>query len=88
MIEAINKIIKHQFLHPKEIANRKHLTHVLRKTIPVYNTIRTQMNLGGNTPLETFSGIPIDISKYTLGFKEQKQRRLTQNRKTACKVCF
>ena len=88
MIEAVNKIIKHQFLHPKEIANRKHLTQILRKTIPIYNTIRPQMNLGGNTPLETFNGISIDISKYTLGFKDQKQLRLTQNSKTACKACI
>lgn len=88
MIEAVNKIIKHQFLHPKEIASGKHLTHVLRETISVYNTIRPQMNLGGKTPLETFDGILIDISKYTLSFTAQKQRRLTQNRKNACKVCL
>ena len=87
MIEAVNKTIKHQFLHPKEIAHGKHLIQILRETIPVYNTIRPQMNLGGNTPLETFNGIIIDISKYTLGFTAQKQRRLTQNRKTTCKVC-
>lgn len=88
MIEAINKIIKHQFLHPKEIINRIQLTNILADTIHVYNTIRPQMSLGGNTPQETFYGLSIDISRYTHNFKEQKQLRLIQNKKNACKVCF
>ncbi|MFC4636453.1 transposase [Dokdonia ponticola] len=88
MIEAINKIIKHQFLHHKEINNGNQLIRVMADTISIYNTIRPQMSLGGNTPEETFSGLSIDISKYTHNFKELKQLRLTQNKKNACKVCF
>jgi putative transposase len=53
MIEAINKIIKHQFLHPKEITNGNQLTNIMTYTILIYNTIRPQMSLGGNTPKET-----------------------------------
>lgn len=88
MIEAINKIIKHQFLHPKEITNGNQLTNIMTYTILIYNTIRPQMSLGGNTPKETQDGLSIDLSRYTHNFKEQKQLRLTQNRKNACKVCF
>lgn len=57
-------------------------------TIPIYNTIRPQMSLGGNTPEETQNGLSIDISRYTHNLKEQKQLRLIQNKKNACKVCF
>jgi len=46
------------------------------------------MSLGGNIPEETFSGLSIDISRYTSNFKEQKQLRLTHNKKNTCKVCF
>ena len=88
MIEAINKIIKHQFLHHREINNRNQLIYVMKETISVYNTIRPQMGLGGNTPEETFSGLSINISRYTHSFKEEKQLRLTQNKKNTCKVCF
>lgn len=44
------------------------------------------MSLGGNTPEETFDGLSIDISKYTQNFEEQKQLRLIQKKKNACKV--
>ncbi len=88
MVEALNKVIKHQFLHHKEINDENQLISVMADTIPIYNTIRPQMSLGGNTPEETFSGLSIDISRYTHNFKDQKQLRLTHNKKNSCKVCF
>ncbi len=57
-------------------------------TVSIYNTVRPQMSLGGNTPKESFGGQCIDISKYTNNFKEQKVVRIQQNKKSACKVCF
>ncbi len=88
MVEALNKVIKHQFLHHKEINNENQLISVMVDTIPIYNKIRPQMSLGGNTPEETFGGLSIDISRYTHNFTEQKQLRLAQNKKNNCKVCF
>ena len=46
------------------------------------------MSLGGNTPLETFMGMEIDISKYTRNFNEQKALRRQLNKKTICKRCL
>ena len=46
------------------------------------------MSLGGNTPVETFNGIPIDFSKYSQGFNEHKAYRRQQNKKNACKMCM
>jgi putative transposase len=88
MIEAVNKIIKHQFLYPKEVASGKRLTDIMEETVSVYNTIRTQMSLGGNTPEETQNGLSIDLSKYTKGYKEQKALRNQLNQQNVCKVCF
>ena len=42
MIEAINKIIKHQFLFPKELVDGNQLANLLGETITIYNTIRPQ----------------------------------------------
>lgn len=87
MVEALNKVIKHQFLYPKEIATEKQLANCLDQVVSVYNTVRPQMNLGGNTPKETFYGRSIDISRYTHGFKEQKALRNQLNRKNRCYAC-
>ena len=88
MIEAINKIIKHQFLFPKEIDKGNQLESIMTDTIYTYNTIRPQMSLGGYTPQETFDGLSIDISRFTHNFKKQKDLRIQRNRKNAFKVCF
>ena len=87
MIEAINKIIKHQFLHPKEIGDGKQLGNILEETITVYNAIRPQMSLGGNTPSETFNRKTIDFSVYSKNFNVQKAIRITENKKIKCKRC-
>jgi len=88
MIEALNKTIKHQFLYPHQIANRKQLQTILEKVIPIYNTVRPQMSLGGNTPIETFNGRTIDLSQYTCGFEAQKAERKQQNKAHSCNICL
>ena len=87
MIEALNKVIKHQFLLPLQLASLKQLLEALTKAVEVYNNERPQFNLGGNTPSETYSGIPIDFSQYSIHFKEQKLARLAQNKKNTCNSC-
>jgi len=88
MIEAINKIIKHQFLHPKEIPDRKRLETILEETVTIYNSIRPQMSLQGNTPIETFQGKSVDFSIYSQRFHTQKVIRIQQNKKTNCTKCL
>lgn len=88
MVEALNKVIKHQFLFPKNITNSIQLHSSLEQAVEIYNNVRPQMSLGGNTPLETFMGMEIDISKYTRNFNEQKTLRRQLNKKTICKRCL
>jgi len=47
-----------------------------------------QMSLGGNTPFETYNGLSINLSRYTLSFNEQKELRIKQNKRNPCKVCY
>ena len=88
MVEALNKIIKHQFLFPKVIDNRTQLEKKLAECVPVYNTIRPQMSLGGNTPQETFKGLSIDFSRYSQSFNKQSVYRRVQNKGNDCKKCL
>ncbi|MBC7846065.1 MAG: hypothetical protein H7Y10_06205 [Flavobacterium sp.] len=86
-IEAFNKIIKHQFLLPRNLENRKQLINALAEDVPTYNAIRPQYSLQGNTPEETFSGKPLDINRYKPHFDSQKTLRMTQNQQNRCKAC-
>jgi hypothetical protein len=86
-IEAFNKIIKHQFLLPQNLANRKQLINALAEDVTTYNTIRPQLSLQGNTPAETFSGKQLDINLYKTHFDNQKIVRITQNQQNKCKGC-
>jgi transposase InsO family protein len=86
-IEALNKIIKHQFLLPRNLENRKQLTTALAEDVLTYNTIRPQFSLQGNTPEETFSGKSIAICNYKTHFAEQKVHRIAINQQNKCKTC-
>ena len=86
-IEAFNKIIKHQFLLPLYLENRKQLINALAEDISTYNTIRPQLSLQGNTPEETFEGKPMDMNHYKTHFESQKILRITQNQQNRCKGC-
>jgi len=87
MIEAINKIIKHQSLYHKEIPDRNRLASVFKQTVAIYNTLRPQMSLQGNTPIQTFEGIPMDFSIYSKQFQNQKVIRIQENTKSKCTKC-
>ncbi len=87
-IEALNKVIKYQFLFPKQIYSRTQLLNILEESVTTYNKIKPQKSLGGNTPFETFNGVPINFSTYIIHFKQQKAIRILQNTKNACKQCL
>ncbi|WP_298535914.1 DDE-type integrase/transposase/recombinase [uncultured Algibacter sp.] len=87
MIEALNKVIKQQFLYPETIHSRKQLNLIMSKTVKDYNTLRPQKALGGNTPFEVFNGDPIEINQYKIHFKSHQDLRRLQNKKTHCSTC-
>ncbi len=87
-IEAFNKVIKHQFLLPKNLSNRKQLIKALEQDIYTYNFIRPQLSLAGNTPDESHSGMPHDFKRLATHFQAQKAARAAQNRQNNCKICL
>jgi len=87
MVEALNRVMKHQFLFPKNIACDSHLLKILNESVPIYNTERPQKYLGENTPLETFNGAEINFSRFTVSFPQQKIIRIAQNKQNTCNVC-
>lgn len=86
-IEAFNKIIKHQFLLPKNLATKEQLETALMRNVLTYNIIRPQLSLQGNTPIETFSGKPIALNTYKTHFKKQKTLRIIANQQNKCNAC-
>jgi putative transposase len=87
-IEAFNKIIKHQFLLPRNLENREQVIHALAEDVPTYNTIRPQYSLQANTPEETFSGKRLDINHYKAHFANQRTLGVTQNQEKRCNGCI
>ncbi|MDI6033712.1 DDE-type integrase/transposase/recombinase [Flavobacterium sp. LB2P84] len=86
-IEAFNKIIKHQFLLPQNLCNRKQLETALVSDVLIYNTIRPQLSLQGNTPQETFLGKLLALKSYRTHFPEHKILRISENQQNSCKGC-
>ena len=86
-MEAINKILKHQFLLPKHLQNYEQLLKVLITCIETYNTIRPQQRLLGNTPEETFNGKTVLATNYNSNFNTQKARRIEFHQNNICKIC-
>ncbi len=88
MVEALNKVIKKQVLYPLHILSRTSLEKILAEIIQIYNYERPQMSLNGNTPEESFNGIPSNFDTYKASFVHQKQLRRTENKKNRCKGCI
>lgn len=88
MIEAFNRVLKYQFLFPKDISCGKQLRNTLDNVIEVYNNDKPQLNLGGSTPSEVFFGNPIDFKPLASQFKGQQQLRVAKNRASNCKTCL
>ncbi len=87
-IESFNKVIKNQFLRPRNIENGTQLKKALEEDVLTYCNIRPQHSLRGNTPFETFNGKPMAISQYTLHFTKHKALRKAQNHLNRCKKCL
>ena len=64
------------------------LENVMEEIIPIYNNYRPQGRLGRNTPNKLLRTLPINFSKYSNGFKTQKDLRVVQNKRNSCHSCL
>ena len=87
MIEAFNKIFKHNYLRFHQPANRRELTRILDHIAHDYNHVRPHCALNGLTPAEAHGGAPVPESPYKTLLQEAKRKRIELNRKNACKGC-
>ena len=86
-IEAYNKVIKHQFLIPRQLYCLKQLLLALNIDVAIYNNYRPQFSLQGNTPSETYAEKALAIQTYKTHFAQQKVFRTKQNQLKRCSIC-
>ena len=81
MIEAFNKVLKHQFLYPRKISNRTTLEKIMTEVIPIYNNERPQLSLGGNTPNEIFNNSLFILKHLPMNSKHKKHSEFLKTNK-------
>ncbi len=86
-IEAFNKVLKHQFILPKNIANRQELDIILETDFYTYGHIRPQSALKGRTPHQAYNGVELDYAQISQNRQNQRKIRLEKNQKGGCGVC-
>ncbi|TGN08713.1 integrase core domain-containing protein [Leptospira ilyithenensis] len=87
-IEALNKIIKYQFLYHQEIHNLQELDEMMKSWISVYNSERP--NKVGNyllTPEEIYNGHNKDSVLSKEESRENRQKRTLENQNFDCGTC-
>ncbi len=84
IIEAINKVMKYQYLFPKEPENTEKLLKIMPLAIDEYNKIRPHGSLDGLTPEESFFGKKQDYGSIKKKTKEAMTKRIEGNRKIKC----
>jgi putative transposase len=87
MVEAINKILKYNYLFPFGITSLQFLLQQLEFAINDYNNKRPHFSLKGSTPFEVFNNTPWDRSVIANQFELARLDRLEINRKNTCDGC-
>jgi putative transposase len=88
MIESVNKIIKYDYLYPKQIQDINQLTNYFRNfVIPDYNEIRPHGSLHGLTPLEAYAGKQVNFKKIREKMIEAYHQRINYNQTHQCLGC-
>lgn len=82
MVEASNKILKHQYLFKQPIANFEHLEQHLKEAVYDFNYRRPHCVLGLYTPSEVHYDQKPKIDKGKI--KQQVKERVKMNKKNGC----
>jgi putative transposase len=88
MVEAINKVLKYNYLFPRNIQNKTQLIKVMKNVvIPDYNDKRPHGSLHGLTPLEAYGKRKVNFKKIREKMKEAYVQRIEFNRTHSCLGC-
>jgi putative transposase len=88
MIESVNKLIKYDYLHTKQIQNQTQLTNYFQNfVVPDYNETRPHGSLQGLTPLEAYAGKQVNFKKIRQKMIEAHHQRINYNQTHQCYGC-
>ncbi len=87
MVEAVNKILKYNFLFPYTIANTEELKKLLPKQIEIYNSVRPHYSLKGLTPDKVCSGVSFDDINYMKSVNLIQNNQKIERREVTCDLC-
>lgn len=88
IVEAINKVLKYNYLFPRNIQNKTQLINVMKNVvIPDYNDKRPHGSLHGLTPLEAYGKRKVNFKKIREKMKEAYVQRIEFNRTHSCLGC-
>lgn len=88
MVEAINKVLKYNYLFPRNIKNKTQLINVMKNVvIPDYNDKRPHGSLHGLTPLEAYGKRKVNFKKIREKMQEAYVQRIEFNRTHSCLGC-
>ncbi|OHD36055.1 MAG: hypothetical protein A2Y30_01275 [Spirochaetes bacterium GWE1_32_154] len=83
MIEAVNKILKYNYLFREKIPDFESCCKYLEKFIPDYND-RPHCSLEGLSPNEAYSGVTIDHHEVSEQVKSARIARILENQGYSC----
>ena len=83
MIEAVNKIMKYNYLFREKIPDFESCSKYLEKFIPDYNE-RPHCSLQGLTPNEAYSGVNLNLQEISEQVRSARAVRILENRQYFC----
>ncbi|EMK26112.1 DDE-type integrase/transposase/recombinase [Leptospira kirschneri] len=86
MVEAVNKIMKYQFLFPKNLVSFQDVIRTLKSAVSEYNS-RPSGVLFGYSPNEVLNGAIPDKHLFADQIKRAASKRSELNRTEACEAC-
>lgn len=88
LIESVNKILKYDYLFPKQLENQTQLKNYLKSyVIPDYNDKRPHGSLSGLTPLEAYTQKKVNFKKMKEKIIKAHKDRVCYNRTYQCLGC-
>jgi putative transposase len=88
MVESLNKIIKYDYLYPRNIHNEEELIKVMEKVVvPDYNDKRPHGSLFGLTPGEAYGRKTVNFKKIREKMIEAHHKRVAYNQTHAWMGC-
>ena len=88
MVESLNKIIKYDYLYPRNIHDQEELVKVMENVVvPDYNDKRPHGSLFGLTPGEAYGRKTVNFKKIREKMIEAHHKRVAYNQTHACLGC-